>query len=583
MKTMTRVILAVVPLLLACGAPSTDEGDELTFRAASTADLGYYWQPFSQDSVWNLKLSPTRSETPIPAAALASGNMAASDAAYGIKVYFAKSTDPVWKVSCGAANSWLDVWLNPCQLSIRIPAGATPPTGDDGTVFVVDENQRYAYEMWRFKVTGTNTAYATGADTVDLRSNGIHRNVGVTAAGLPGIGGVLKSYETRNNVTIRHKIWVAANAAMLYAQAVWPASRYDATSNGASATLRYGDVIALSKSVDINNCGCNLSPFMKRIAKALQDYGGIVQDRGGDALGFVSEVNSIRDAIDIDYNTTMWTQFGCLKKFMVKVNDPWSGATPGGLGFNATADTAGPTAPAGLSASAQGSGAVQLDWVDSSDNVGVAGYAVYRDGTLIAKIAASQFSDSNLAAQTRYSYYVRAYDAAGNQSAASATATATTAGPAQDAPELLANAGFEAGASPWLLQQWDGAPQVRICTDRARSGARSFCITNGKGADGAATHPYISVSAGARYQASAWLYVQGVSTGAAVLMIDWYDGSGRYLGSAQSGGRTQNTTSWTQESLSTTAPAGAQKALLFLFSWAAGTVYYDDVSMKRLP
>jgi len=104
--------------------------------------------------------------------------------------------------------------------------------------------------------------------------------------------------------------------------------------NGSHAFLKYGDVVALSKNVNIDSSGCGLSPFMKRIAKALQDFGGIVQDRGDDSLGFISEVNAVRDYIDIDYDTTMWEQFDCLKQFMVKVNDPWTGATPGGLGLD---------------------------------------------------------------------------------------------------------------------------------------------------------------------------------------------------------------------------------------------------------
>ena len=58
-------------------------------------------------------------------------------------------------------------------------------------------------------------------------------------------------------------------------------------------------------------------------ARALQDYGGILVDKGGDSLGFPAEINAVRDNIDIDYNVEMWHQFACLKSYMVRVINPW--------------------------------------------------------------------------------------------------------------------------------------------------------------------------------------------------------------------------------------------------------------------
>ena len=50
-----------------------------------------------------------------------------------------------------------------------------------------------------------------------------------------------------------------------------------------------------------------------------------------DAIVFAGTIE-VRGAIDVDYDTTMWHKFACLKKYMVKVRDPWVGATEGGLG-----------------------------------------------------------------------------------------------------------------------------------------------------------------------------------------------------------------------------------------------------------
>jgi len=90
-------------------------------------------------------------------------------------------------------------------------------------------------------------------------------------------------------------------------------------------------------------------------------------------------------------------------------------------------DTTPPTVPTGLSASPVSSTQINLVWSASTDNVGVTGYRIYRNGTSIATAAATSYSDTGLTASTTYTYNVAAFDAAGNTSAQSTTANATTA------------------------------------------------------------------------------------------------------------------------------------------------------------
>ena len=68
-----------------------------------------------------------------------------------------------------------------------------------------------------------------------------------------------------------------------------------------------------------------------------------------------------------------------------------------------------------------------LDWPASTDNVGVTGYRVYRDGNFIATATTTNYVDSGLAAGSTHSYYVRAVDAAGNLSVASSTVSSRCA------------------------------------------------------------------------------------------------------------------------------------------------------------
>ena len=72
---------------------------------------------------------------------------------------------------------------------------------------------------------------------------------------------------------------------------------------------------------------------------------------------------------------------------------------------------------------------VPLSWTGSTDDVGIAGYRVYRDGgtTPIASPVTTTFSDTGLSPGTTHQYVVKAVDAAGNTSTASNLVTATTA------------------------------------------------------------------------------------------------------------------------------------------------------------
>jgi chitodextrinase len=89
-------------------------------------------------------------------------------------------------------------------------------------------------------------------------------------------------------------------------------------------------------------------------------------------------------------------------------------------------DTLPPSTPVNLSATAVSSTQINLVWSASTDNTGVTGYKVYRGGTQIATVTGTSYSNVGLTPSTPYSYTVAAYDAAGNTSAQSPAASATT-------------------------------------------------------------------------------------------------------------------------------------------------------------
>ncbi len=91
-----------------------------------------------------------------------------------------------------------------------------------------------------------------------------------------------------------------------------------------------------------------------------------------------------------------------------------------------TTDTEAPTTPTELTASNITQTTLSLNWMASTDNVGVTGYNVYQGTTMIGTTAQTSFNVSGLTAATTYEFTVIAMDAAGNMSRASNVASATT-------------------------------------------------------------------------------------------------------------------------------------------------------------
>ena len=96
--------------------------------------------------------------------------------------------------------------------------------------------------------------------------------------------------------------------------------------------------------------------------------------------------------------------------------------------FTAGEETTAPSKPAGLSASAVGGTQVDLSWSASTDNTGVRGYGIYRNGILIDTVQDTvlSYSDTRLRPATQYTYQVDAFDGSGNHSALSTAVSATT-------------------------------------------------------------------------------------------------------------------------------------------------------------
>ena len=94
-----------------------------------------------------------------------------------------------------------------------------------------------------------------------------------------------------------------------------------------------------------------------------------------------------------------------------------------------TGDTNAPSIPQNLSASVVSAEQIDLTWEASTDDVGVAGYRLFRDDNQLVTTVLTNCSDVGLSPSTQYTYTVAAYDARGNESAHSEPMSVTTEAP----------------------------------------------------------------------------------------------------------------------------------------------------------
>jgi hypothetical protein len=93
----------------------------------------------------------------------------------------------------------------------------------------------------------------------------------------------------------------------------------------------------------------------------------------------------------------------------------------------ANADTIPPSVPANFTAVANNSNQVALNWQPSTDNVGVTGYKISRNGAALPNAVTNSYTDNSVSPSTTYNYTVQAYDAANNVSNPAAASVTTPA------------------------------------------------------------------------------------------------------------------------------------------------------------
>jgi glucose/arabinose dehydrogenase/PKD repeat protein len=122
----------------------------------------------------------------------------------------------------------------------------------------------------------------------------------------------------------------------------------------------------------------------------------------------------------------------------------------------ASSDTTAPSVPTGVGGSGASISQISLSWAASTDNVGVTGYKIFRNGAQVGTSATTSFQDGGLLLNTTYSYSVSAYDAAGNSSAQSTPVNASTL-PDTNAPTIPTSLAAQVVSSTQINLTWNAS------------------------------------------------------------------------------------------------------------------------------
>ncbi len=295
------VVLAGVLLLIICAT-----------SAGATAPVGF--RPFASDSIWNLRLlnnapidHESRSYVNWLAQSVVAHGAWLNTTSCGMPEYWAAANTPTVKVALDHP-SYEDPALIRAWSAVPIPRDATPASCNDGNFAVLQTQPTGAVREWEFwsaskSRAGDWTARWGGAIDNVLTDRGVASPLqwsdpaaptwtarratygwNVTASGVSMIAGVITNQELASRV-IPHALAMAVTSAAAW-KWMWPAQRTDGYSTDPAA-LPEGAHLRLAPSVNVD--ALHVTPLVKMLARAAQEYGIVVRDQTAGADVFYAE------------------------------------------------------------------------------------------------------------------------------------------------------------------------------------------------------------------------------------------------------------------------------------------------------
>ena len=171
-------------------------------------------------------------------------------------------------------------------LDVPVPANAVPAKGTDGEMSIYDPAADKLWEFWQMRRTATGWSACWGGriDKLSTSQPIFTHPYGATATGIALAGGMVTATDIRRG-RIDHAIPVAVIGAARFDRFSWPANRSDGNSTLPDAVLE-GQRLRLDPKVKVDSL--DLTPIGQMVARAAQEYGFVVVDKGG-AVAVIAE------------------------------------------------------------------------------------------------------------------------------------------------------------------------------------------------------------------------------------------------------------------------------------------------------
>jgi hypothetical protein len=299
----SALAVAIAPVLVGCQAPSTTCGSASAGagHAAATSSgqpeeqdsppAGY---PFGATSVWRADVgaAPVAKNSRAVVRYLADTveDVYGGIAAFNVRRY----NNNLYVVPPGTPA--VDVAFDDCQdkgyvpsgltgpggqfTAVPVPTGAVPAAGGDSTMSIYSPESDQLWEFWRIHQSPDgqwSACWGGRIDSVSENPGFFPDGFGASASGLATTGGTVSLADVRSG-EINHALALVVTHPAIYKRVSWPAQRSDGWDPHPDAVPE-GTRLRLDPSVDIDEL--RLTPVAEMVARAAQQYGFIVTDKGG--------------------------------------------------------------------------------------------------------------------------------------------------------------------------------------------------------------------------------------------------------------------------------------------------------------
>jgi hypothetical protein len=291
---------------------------DLTASVTTPAQIGLFPRLFNKTSFWNTKIPADAAIDPNSTALVATSltpyapisNMINNDV-WGIPIAYADGSSKLYSVGCVRYDC-------DTPTSFRIPSYATPNSGSDGKLVVLDPTQKTELDMGRAvydpgaDAWSTNSRYITESNGWGAMCAPTQRCDGVLGSGLAEAGGVIRPEEIAQGV-IKHALVLAipyTRSNFIACPAVKTAGGHDDPN-----ALPFGARVQLDPSFNV--AAQPWQKWEKIVGVALQKYGAYVADIGGSM--------AVRAEASLDRGYYAWSMAGVYQLSPSLSNLPWSG------------------------------------------------------------------------------------------------------------------------------------------------------------------------------------------------------------------------------------------------------------------